>query len=321
MRMLARSVLLLATVLLPVSAHAQAWPAKPIRIILQSPPGGTSDLIARLLANPLQGTLGQPVVVESRPGSFGIPAGIAVANSGPEGYTYGLFGSSLASNETTQKNLPFDTLKDLTPVALVVKTPNMISVDPASPITSLQELIAAAKAKPGGLSYGTPGPGLTQHFTGEWLRYRAGIDMVHVPFKGAGPAMTAAMGGQIPVVVTVAGSAVSQIQGGKLRAIAVSGADRLPLFPNVPTVAEQGYKDFSIIEWFGLVGAAGIPAEAVRRMNAEVNRALRLPTVVERLQPLGFEMGAQTPEEFRAFVESEIRNLRTIIRTAKISTD
>lgn len=304
------------------NAYAQnVWPNKPIKLILQSPPGGTSDLIARLLQTPLQEALGQSVIIESRPGSFGIPAGIVVANAGSDGYTFGLFGSSLASNVVTQKSLPYDALRDFTPVSLVARTPNLISVNSSSPITSIQDLVAAAKAKPGSLSFGTPGPGLTQHFSGEWLNFLAGINMVHVPYKGAGPAMNDTMGGQIPVVITVAGSATALVQSGRLRALAVTGPERLPLFPNVPTVAEQGYPGFSIVEWFGIVGAPGIPVEVIRRLNVEVNRALRIPAIAERLRNLGFQPGSQSPGEFQAFIEEEVKSIRTIVRSAKISVE
>jgi tripartite-type tricarboxylate transporter receptor subunit TctC len=313
--------LLLGLCLSLCAAAQSTWPTKPIRLILQSPPGGSSDIIARLLQTPLQESLGQPLVIESRPGSFGIPAGLAVARSGSDGYTFGLFATTLAANETMQKELPFNALKDFTAVALVAKTPNMIAVNAATPIHSIQELIAAAKAKPGALSYGTVGLGLTQHMAGEYLKVLAGVDMLHVPYKGAGPAIVAALGGEIPIVITVAGSMAQYVQNGRLRALAVTGNERLGLFPNVPTVAEQGFPGFSVNEWFGIVGPAGLPADVTRRLNAEVNRALHTPLVLERLTTLGFQVAQQSPEQFRALIESDIINLRTIIQAAKISTN
>ena len=321
MRVLMHALPVLAALCAATNVCSQGWPSKPIRLILQSPPGGSSDIIARLLQNPLQDALGQPVIIESRPGSFGIPAGVAVARSGSDGHTYGLFATSLAANVTMQKNLPYDTLRDFSAVALVVRTPNLFVVNPSAPYSTIQELVAAAKAKPGALSFGSPGPGLGQHFAGEWLKYRAGIDMVHVAYKGAGPAMTAVMGGEIPIAITVAGSATQLVQSGRLRAIAVSGAERLPLFPNVPTIAEQGYPGFSVIEWFGLVGPSGIAPDVIRRLNAEVNRALKLPLIAERLHGLGFQTGSGSPEEFQALIEAEVKNLRTIIQQAKISNE
>jgi tripartite-type tricarboxylate transporter receptor subunit TctC len=322
LRLHAVAWMLVSLFAMAADAGAQAsWPSKPIRLILQSPPGGTSDLIARFLQAPLQEALGQPVIVDSRPGSFGVVAGIAVVNSGADGHTFGLFGSSLATNVVTQKNLPYDALRDFTAVALVAQAPSIIAVNASTPYHTLKDLVAAAKAKPGSLSFGSSGIGLAPHFAVEWLKYRAGIDMVHVPYKGAGPAINAAIGGEIPVVVTVAGSATPHIQGGRLRPLAVSGAERLPLLPNVPTVAEQGYPDFSIIDWFGVVGPAGIPADVARRMNAEINRALRIPAIADRLRALGFQLGSQSPEEFQAFIQSEVRSLGTIIREAKISVE
>ena len=303
------------------AAAQQPWPNRPIKMILQSPPGGTSDIIARLIQGPIQETLGQTMVIESRTGSFGIPAGIAVSKSPADGYTIALFGSSHAANVTLQKTLPYDTLKDFVPIALAAKTPNMIAANPATQIHSIADLVAAAKAKPGSISYGTTGLGLTQHFSGESLRLRAGIDIVHVPYRGAGPAIVAAIGGEIPIAITVAGGMAQHIQSGRLRAIAVTGTERLPQFPNVPTVAEQGFPDFSIIEWFVIVGPSGIPPEIVRRLNAEINRAMALPAASDRLRALGFQLAHSSPDEVRVFIESEIRNLRTIIQAANIKAE
>jgi len=318
-RCLLKSLVALPAVAAAPWARAQSsWPNRPIHLILQSPPGGSSDLIARLLERPLTASLGQPVVVESKPGSFGVIAALAVTKS-TDGHTFGLFGSTLSTNVVTQKDLPYDAIKDFTPVVLVAKAPSMIAVNPASGYKTLADVIAAAKAQPGKMSYGSSGLGLAPHFVGEWLRHRAGIQMLHIPYKGAGPAINDTLGGQIPVVITVAGSLVPFVQSGKLTPIAVSGTERLPLLPNVPTIAEQGFPDFSIVDWFGIVGPANVPAEVTSRMNAEVNRALQDPAAAERLTSLGYQIGANTPAQFRAFIESEIKLYEVIVREAKVT--
>jgi tripartite-type tricarboxylate transporter receptor subunit TctC len=310
----------LALLLAATPASAQSgWPSKPIRLILQSPPGGSMDLIARLIQAPVQDALGQPIVIESRTGSLGIPAGIAAAQSRPDGYTFAVFGTQLASNPTIAKSLPYDTLRDFSFVALIAKVPNMIAVHPSEPINTIGDLIAAAKAKPGALSFASPGKGSTAHLTGELLKLRGGVDILHVPYAGAGPAVLAALSGVVPIVITTAGGLQQHVQSGKLRALAVSGSERLPVFPNLPTVQEEGFRDFNLGEWFVMIGPAGLPPDVVRRMNAEVNRATAMPAIADRLRGQGFQIGALSPEELRSFIESEMKSFRTLIEGAKIS--
>jgi tripartite-type tricarboxylate transporter receptor subunit TctC len=301
--------------------HAQtAWPTRPVRVILQSPPGGSMDLIARLVQVPLQEALGQPVVIESRTGSMGIIAHEAVLKAG-DGHTLGMIATGFAALPSLHKSLPFDTLRDFAPIALLVTSPNVIAVTPSLPVHSIVELVAAAKAKPGALTYGHSGMATGQHIVGEALNLTAGMNIVQVPYRGAGPAMIAAMTGEVHVVWAAAGGMAQYIQSGKLRALAVSGGERLALFPNVATIAEQGYPDFRIEEFFGIVGPAGMPADLARRLNAELNKAVKVPAVAERFQSLGYEIRPLTPEQFRSYIETETRKVRAIVEAAKIKVE
>jgi tripartite-type tricarboxylate transporter receptor subunit TctC len=277
LRLLVVVAQLLALLVAVPSASAQgAWPNKPIRLVLQSPPGGSMDLVARLIQAPMQDALGQPIVIESRTGSMGIPAGIVAAQARPDGYTFVIFGTQLASNPTIAKSLPYDTLRDFSFVALIAKVPNMIAVHPSAGINSLSELIAVAKAKPGQLSFASPGKGSTAHLQ-------------------------------------------QHVQAGKLRGLAVSGSERLPVFPQMPTVQEEGFPDFNLGEWFVMIGPAGLPSDVVRRMNAEVNRATATPVIADRLRSQGFLVNPLNPEELRAFIDAEMKGFRTLIESAKIS--
>jgi len=306
--------------IVPDARSQASWPTRPIRLILSSPPGGAVDLIARLIQVPLQEGLGQTLVIEARTGSGGIIAWDAVAKAG-DGHTVGMVGTALAALPALHKNLPFDTLRDLAPIALLVRSPVVIAVGPAAPFRSLPELIAAAKARPGSLSYGHTGMAQGPHIVGEAFKLRAGVDIVQVPYRGAGPAMLAAAGGEVPIVWSVLGGMVPFIQSGKLRPLALAGGERLSSFPDVPTVEEQGYPGFRMEEWFGIVGPASMPADGVRRLNGEINRALGLPAVSERLRGLAFRIVPMSPEQFRSFIESETKTTRAVIEAAKITVE
>jgi tripartite-type tricarboxylate transporter receptor subunit TctC len=312
----------LVTTLFAISAvqGQSAWPTRPVRITLQSPPGGSMDLIARLVQVPLQEALGQPVVIESRTGSMGIVAHDAVLKAG-DGHTLGMIATGFAALPSLHKNLPFDTLRDFAPIALLVTSPNVIAVNPSLPVQTIPELVAAAKAKPGALTYGHSGMATGQHIIGEALNLAADMQVMQVPYRGAGPAMIAAMTGEVNVVWAAAGGMAQYIQSGKLRPLAVSGGERLALFPSVPTIAEQGYPDFVIEEFFGIVGPAGMPPELVRRLNAEINKAVKVPAVAERLQSLGYQIRPLTAEQFRSYIETETKKVRAIVEAAKIKVE
>ena len=313
--------LLLLGVFAAVTVNAQtAWPTRPVRVTLQSPPGGSMDLIARLVQTPLQEALGQPVIIESRTGSMGIIAHDAILKAG-DGHTLGMIATGFAALPALHKSLPFDTLRDFAPIALLVTSPNVVAVTPSLPVHSIPELVATAKAKPGVLTYGHSGLATGQHIIGEALNLAADIQVMQVPYRGAGPAMIAAMTGEVNVVWAAVGGMAHYINSGKLRPLAVSGAERIALFPKVPTIAEQGYPDFVIEEFFGIIGPAGMPPELVRRLNAEINRAVKVPAVTERLLGLGYEIRPMTAEQFRAYIESETRKVRAIVEAAKIKVE
>jgi tripartite-type tricarboxylate transporter receptor subunit TctC len=304
------------------AAWAQGYPTRTVKVVVPFPPGGAPDLVGRTLANRLAERLGQPFVVENRSGAGGNIAAEAVATSAPDGYT--LLATSdgpLVINPNVYSKVPFDTLRDFAPIAMLVTSPNVVAVTPSLPVHSIPELVAAAKAKPGALTYGHSGMATGQHIVGEALNLTAGMNIVQVPYRGAGPAMIAAMTGEVNVAWAAAGGMVQYIQSGKLRPLAVSGVERLALLPNVPTIAEQGYPEFVIEEFFGIVGPASMPADVVRRVNAEINKAVKVPAVAERLQGLGYQIRPLTPEQFRSYIETETKKVRAIVEAAKIKVE
>ncbi len=239
--------------------HADSWPSRPIKIILPYAPGGAVDIVARLLQEPLGKTLGTSIVVENHSGGAGIPAAEDVVHATADGYTLGLFTSNYLSNSVLQ-HLSFNVIDDITPISVIIINTVLILVPETSPIHTLNDLIAAAK-KPGGISYGTPGFGTAMHFAGELLNQRADIKMVHIPYRGAGPALTDLLAGHIPVAIMGIGPAIPFIKSGKLRAIAITTAHRSKILPDVPTVAELGFPGYQAGEWFAMIGPKGLPPE------------------------------------------------------------
>jgi len=312
---LAAVFLSLALALFAGAATAQAYPAKPIRLIVPFPPGGGTDIAARTIANKLSESVKWTFVVENKPGAGGNLGVEQAVKSPADGYTL-VIGqtSNLAINPTLYAKLPYDPLKDLSPVALIVSAPVVLVVALNSRYASLGDLLAAAKTDPGGVTFASPGNGTVSHLTGELLQRAAGVKLTHVPYKGASQALTDTLGGQVQSFMSSVPSALSQIRAGRLRAIAVTSAQRAQELPEVPTIAESGYRGFEASTWYGLLAPAGTPMTIIARLNVEVNRLLKTAEVRERLAAEGGEVLGGSPEQFALFLKAEHAKWGRVVR-------
>ena len=314
-----RPLLLAALLLACATAYAQAWPSKPIRFVVTFPPGGSSDLVARLISPRLSERLGQQVIVENKPGAGGNIGADLVAKAAPDGHTIGLVAAgALSVNPSLYQHMPFDPEKDLAPVTLLAMIPFVLVTNSAQPVPDLKHLMAAAKAKPGTIMIGHGGNGSAMHLSGELLKMMAGLDMVSVPYKGSGPVSAAVLGEQIAVGVVDVPSAIANIREGRLRALAVTTNRRISSLPNVPTFAEAGVPGYESIGWFGMVAPAGTPKPIIERLNAETVAALKDPEIAKRATAAGAEPLTDTPQEFAAFIRSEARKWAEVIKTANV---
>jgi tripartite-type tricarboxylate transporter receptor subunit TctC len=317
-RLLALSILLLFN----VTAWAQAWPAKPVRIIAPFAPGGSADTLGRLVAQKLTEAFKENFVVENRPGAGGVIGSDYVAKAAPDGYTLVVSGvASHAVAPALPRGTPYDPIKDFTHIALFGGPPAVLVVNPNVPAKDLGEFVALLKKEPGKYSYGSPGNGTHGQLVAELFKQLARVDMQHVPYKGASGAVADLIAGHIPAASTTLSTAAGQIHAGKARALAISTAQRLPDYPNVPTYAELGYKDLVAVIWFSLSGPARLPADIVQRLNAEVRKALEAPDVRQRLRPEGIEPGRLDAREFQAFVESEVRRWAPVVKASGAKND
>ncbi|MFM1989064.1 MAG: hypothetical protein RJA99_2021 [Pseudomonadota bacterium] len=307
-----------APLLVPMPAAAQAWPTKPLRIMVGANAGGGTDIIARMLAEKLSASLGQQVIVENRPGASNTIAADVTAKAAPDGHTL------LVATNTGQAIAPhlirlaFDPLRDIAPIALIVDVPNVLVVNPALPAKSVAELVALAKAKPGELKYASSGVGSTQHIAGEAFAAATGTKLVHVPYKGSAQAHLDLMSGQVETMFDTTSSAMQHIRGGKLRALAVTTPKRSSELPEVPTLAEAGVKGAEMGTWYGLFTTGGTPAPIVERLVAEAARAMQQPDVQARLRGLGGEPGTLSREQFAAMNRAEYERFGKLIREAGI---
>jgi len=306
---------------LPARAQA-AWPARPVRFVVPFPPGGGTDTTSRVLADRFNTVLKWTVVVENKPGAAGNIGMDAVAKAAPDGYTLGMGqASNLAINPALYGTMPFDPLKDFSFIASVAEQPVVLVVRQDSPYKTLADFLQAAKARPAGLTIAQAGSGTVGHLAGEMLARRAGVQVMQVPYKGAGPAMNDLLGGQVAGYFGNSVSVMTQLQAGKVRALCVSSAQRLPAMAQVPTVAEQGFAGFAATTWLGVVGPAGMPAELVDRINRETSQILARPDVLERLASEGSVPTPGTPQQFADMVRKEHGKWGALIREAGIKLD
>ena len=297
----------LAFCLLAGGAAAQSdYPSRPVRIIVPSPPSGGTDIVARVLAQHFSNALRQQFFVENKPGAGNVIGIEAAARAAPDGYTLLVSASTIALNSVLYKKVPYDPVRDFTPITLAATAPNILVVNPKLPINTVAELIAAAKAEPGKLTYGTPGIGTSPHLCMELLKSMAGVDLQHVPYKGTAAAVTDIIGGQIDVAFATALTAKPLIDAGRLRALAVSGPRRSDALPNVPPVAEAGVPGYEAMQWYGLLAPAGTPTAVVERVHAQAIVALRSPEMKARLAADGAEPLGTTPAEFGAYIKREL---------------
>jgi tripartite-type tricarboxylate transporter receptor subunit TctC len=317
-----RLLLSLAALLFSGVLLAQPYPSRPVRLLVPFAPGGTTDVLARLMGQKLSESLGQQFVIDNRPGAGGNIGTELAARSPADGYTLVMsFDGTMAINPSVYRRLPFDAQKDLAPVASMAQVPLLIVVHPAVPAANLAEFVALAKANPKRINYSSAGHGSTGHLTGELFAARAGIEMTHVSYKGGGQAVQDLLGGQIQMLVTALPTVEGHLKGGKLRALAFTSAKRVPGAPEVPTLAESGFPGFDVLSWYGILAPAGTPPDVVRRLNAEINAVLQAPDVRSRLAALGAEPTGGTPEQFAATIRADTARWAKVVGDAAIRID
>jgi len=310
----------LAAAMLASATHAQSYPTKAVRIVVPYAPGGNTDFTARAVAQKLTDAFGQQVIVENRPGGATNIGTDLVAQAPADGYTLLMGGASNAINMSLFSKLPYDTLRDFSMVSLCVKGANVLSVHPALPARNLKELIALAKSKPGELNFASSGLGSSNQMAGELFKLMAGVNIVHVPYKGNAPALTDTIGGQVEMIFSGVPSLLPHIESGRLRAIAIGSLKRFAALPNVPTFDESGLKGYEATTWFGLMAPAKTPRDIVTRLNVEVDKILKSPDIRKRFLVEGLEPIGGSPEEFTRFTKSEIDKYAKVIKAAGLKT-
>lgn len=323
LRAAARAGMILMTLLAgnaaaQTASTAQAYPTKPIRLVLPFAPGGSTDALARILGPRLSEGLGQTIVIDNRPGGANNIAAEIVAKSAPDGYTLFMASPNLTTNKSLYRKLSYDPLRDFAPITHLGKGPYFLAVHPGVPAKTVSELLAIAKAKPGGLSYASPGIGSASHLAMELFKSRARVDMVHVPYKGGGPAGLAVLGGEVQLFLGTAASALTHVKAGRLRAIAVTSLKRTAFAPELPTLDESGFPGFDVNTWDCFVAPAGTPRAIIARLHAETVKVLRMPEVPELINRMGYEPTGTTPEELAEILRTESALWAKVIKNANI---
>jgi tripartite-type tricarboxylate transporter receptor subunit TctC len=316
-----RTLLSAGLALLLGSTFAQAWPSKPIKIVVPSPPGGSTDQLARMVSQRWQAAWGQQVLIENKPGA-GLRLGAEfVAKSAPDGYTFLMAAVHHSIAQAVYSKRAYELQRDLTPVTVVAIVPNVLIVPAALPVKSVAELVALAKKEPGKLSYGSTGLGTAHHLIGEQFNDMTGAELVHVPYKGSAPALVDLMGGQVQIMFDTVASCLPHIKSGKLRALAVATAKRSSALPEVPTLAEAGLTGFDIASWFGLMAPAGTPADIVQRAQTEVVAMLATPDTRAQLEAMGADPVGNTPERMKQQIDAEVKRFGDLAKKAKLQLD
>ena len=304
------------------TALAQAWPSKPIRIVIAQAPGSATDVVSRVVGIRLGESLGQPILIEARPGAGGALGTEAAARSAPDGYTLFMGNNSThGSNPALYAKLPYDAVNDFAPISFVASVPYVLVVDASLPVKTVKELIALAKSRPGKMNYASAGNGSTHHFCGELLKSVGEIDVLHVPYKGTAPAITALLAGEVSFMFSNAADIQSQIKSGKVRALAVTSATRSSVLPDVPTLAQEGLAGFEIQSWFGLLAPAATPPAIIGRLNAEMLKVLARADVKATLGAQGLEVAPGSPAQFADYIKSEIARFGKIAKAAGIKAE
>lgn len=312
-------LVLCASVSLPASAQ---WnPTRSVRLIVPYSTGTASDTIARSLGEKLSQTFGQQIVVENQPGAGGIVGTEAVAKAPKDGHTLGMIAVNHVLSAALYRKLPYDTVRDFTPVTIVGAVPFVLVTHPSVPVGSVKELIALAKSRPGQLLYSSAGSGSPPHLSGELFKFMAGVDIVHVPYKAMAAGLSDLLGGQVSFMFPAISAGLPQARAGRLRALAVTSAQRSPAAPDLPTIDESGLKGYEVYAWIGIMGPAGLHREVVTRMHAEANRALKLPDIVSRLANLGIDVIGTTPEQFAKTIETDLAKYGKLVKAAGIKLE
>jgi tripartite-type tricarboxylate transporter receptor subunit TctC len=319
--MIARLVALVLCSVVMAAGAQEPYPSRPVRFILPFPPGGGTDILGRVIAERLSANLGQPVVVENRGGAGGNVGAEAAARSSPDGYTLVLAAPSLAISPSLYSKLNYDPVKDFAPVSLVATVPNVMITDTSVEAKTLQEFIALARSRPGGMNFGSGGSGTSNHLAGELFNIVTGTKLVHVPYKGVNLAMQDVLSGRVQLVFIGIPAALPHIKTGRLRALALVAPQRSPALPDVPTVVEAGLKDFELTTWYGVLAPAGTPRPIVMRLNAELVKIMHAPDVKERLAGIATDPQTSTPEEFAAYIKQEIAKWGDVVRKANLKAD